>query len=140
MGMTAAAPPAVSLIVLGLAVLALAMSRPRPGTRAGRRRTAFDRAAVYVVPLVILLTVLALVLYGEALTFTRRLAPGVRITFVEGRFFLPVLGVLLLPFSRSSPVGAHDGRTWVGWAGWAVLIGSAGIAVWSLAWLIDAQY
>jgi uncharacterized membrane protein len=140
LGRTAVAPPAVSLIALGLAVLALAMSRTRPGTSAGRRRTTFDRAAVYVVPLVILLTVLALVLYGEALTFTPPLASGVRITFVEGRFFLPVLGVFLLPFSRSTQCETHDGRTWVGRAGWTVLIGSVGIAVWSLAWLIDTQY
>ena len=129
LGRTAVAPPAVSLIALGLAVLALAMSRTRPGTSAGRRRTTFDRAAVYVVPLVILLTVLALVLYGEALTFTPPLASGVRITFVEGRFFLPVLGVFLLPFSRSTQCETHDGRTWVGRAGWTVLIGSVGIAV-----------
>ena len=42
--------------------------------------------------------------------------------------------------SRSTRVEAHEGATWVGWASGTVLIGSAAMAVWSLAWLIDAQY
>jgi uncharacterized membrane protein len=134
-----AAPPAVSLIALALVVLALATSRTGSDASSGSRRTAFDRVAVYAIPLVILFTVLALVLYGEALTHTSLLAPGVRITFVEGRFFAPVLGVLLVPLSRSTRVESGDGVSWA-WAGWAVVVGTAGLLAWSLAWLIDGQY
>ena len=79
---------------------------------------------------------LALVLYGEALSHTGQLGPGVRITFVEGRFFVPALGVLLLPFSRTAQV-EPQGR--LRWAGWTVLAGSAGIAIWSLVWLVGAE-
>ena len=115
------------------------MSRTGSDASSGLERTAFDRVAVYAIPLVILFTVLALVLvlYGEALTHSPLLARGVRITFVEGRFFAPVLGVLLLPLSRATRVESRDG---VSWAGWAMLIGTAGILAWSLVWLIDAQY
>ncbi len=61
------------------------MSRtpPDPG---GQRASTFDRVAVYLIPLVIFGTVLALVVYGEAVTYTRLLAPDVNVTYVEGRF------------------------------------------------------
>lgn len=133
---TFAAPPLVSLIALGLAVLGLAVSRTPIDPGSGRAST-LDRFAVYAIPILILGTVLALVVYGEALTFTHPLAPDVNVTYVEGRFFVPVLGVLLLPLARSRRVTASTGPAW---ACWTICAGSAGIVVWSLAWLIALQY
>jgi uncharacterized membrane protein len=131
-----AAPPVVSLVALGLAIVGLAMTRMASGDGAAARTT-FDRVAVYAIPAVVFLTVLALVVYGEAITFTAPLATGVNVTFVEGRFFVPVLGVLLVPLARSGTVAVRSGPAW---AGWTMLLGSAGLAIWSLAWLVDLQY
>jgi hypothetical protein len=81
-----------------------------------------------VIPVVVLVVVMALVLYGEALTLTPNLRIGPNITYIEGRYFLPILPLLvLLPFSVPGTAIREGGR--LGWA-WTVPTGVVALAGW----------
>ena len=103
-------PLLVQLPVLGLAVLAIASDRARGA--AATARSTFERFAPAVVVPTIFVAVTALVCFGEAIAYAPPLALDPNIEFIEGRFYLPVLPLVLLavPLRRSSSDRATGGR------------------------------
>jgi uncharacterized membrane protein len=133
------APIGMTLLALGLGLVALATdgvgSRRSGGASTSRvdgdgGDDRYDHITRLVIPVVVLVVVMALVLYGEALALTPNLRIGPNITYIEGRYFLPILPLLLLPLAARGRL--LDGATTRAWA-WALPVSLVVLTGWTVA-------
>ncbi|HEY7939106.1 MAG TPA: DUF2142 domain-containing protein, partial [Acidimicrobiales bacterium] len=127
----------VSLVVtVALIVGAFLLAcRPRSGTAdeggAGARLASRrEELLIWAVLGVILVLVFALVVYGESVASAADLRTNPVINYIEGRYFLPILPLLLLPLAARGRL--LDGATTRAWA-WALPVSLVVLTGWTVA-------
>lgn len=107
---------------------------------AGATGTRSDRLSALAAPAVVAavwLGVLALVVYGELLTFTPFVLDGnFTVGFIEGRFFLPVVPFAMLLWPPR-PAGV---ATVPSWARRLVIAGTIALSSWSVLHIVSLYY
>ncbi len=132
-------PVVIPWLAFAVAVAAIGVDhvarerRPDPGGR-------LARAAAVAIPLVAAIMVLGLVVYGESISFTALSMMGRigTVTYLHGRFFVPILPVVLLAVPSISVTLVDRAPTCL--LGWVVPVGSVGLACWFIVRVAQLYY
>jgi hypothetical protein len=123
----------ITVIVFALALLAGLASDAMRGARTSAADARSERRQSWVAwgaVAIIGLVVSALIVYGESLVSTDDLWLNPKITYIEGRFFLPILPLVLLPLAARGRL--LDGATTRAWA-WALPVSLVVLTGWTVA-------